>query len=97
MKILERFIKKCNESLEVESLGLVGHLYGIKINGHKYLYSASSDQDLSIEQIANKFEKQLLGSKGKALAWLKSVTNLESGSVKGSSAIWTKDNPRYSD
>ena len=83
-----------NEGLTVKGLGVLGNTYFVNVNGNKYGYSASPEQDLSIEEIQKKFEKMCTFSAGKALAWLKKVTMLDSGSVKGKSKF---ESMEYSD
>jgi hypothetical protein len=68
------------ESLTVKFEGTEGdNEMTISVNGHKYGYSAK-EGGLDMKEIAQKFEKMLQFSAGRALNWLKKNTVLVSGS-----------------
>jgi len=71
------------EALEVKNLGVLGNTLFLDINGTRYGYSANHPEGHGIEKISKQFDDMSKHSVGKALAWLKTVTKLESGSVKG--------------
>jgi len=77
---------------KLEDLGVLNNTLFIKLDGHKYGYTSINGK---ISDIYNSFKGILKHSPVKALAWLKKNAKLVSGSVKGSSQLYTKDNPRY--
>jgi hypothetical protein len=82
-----------SEAFIITNHGILGNIAFIKINGHQYGYETADDR--SIEDIYNNYLKIFKHSPGTALAWLKQNTKLSSGSIKGTSKIYTVDNARY--
>jgi hypothetical protein len=80
----DSFINEATANLAVVPVGLKGDQFIVKINGKDYGYAPKDDQ-LSLNDIAEKFKKILKFSSGRALAWLKKNTQLATGSAKNES------------
>jgi 2'-5' RNA ligase len=83
----ESLIAACSEALDVIPHGILGSTLFVTINGRKYGYNAAPNAGKSIEEIEKTFIDMIKHGAGKALAWLKKVTVLASGSVKGLSKL----------
>lgn len=83
----ERLLQMCAEALDVIPHGILGSTLFVTINGRKYGYNAAPNAGKSIEEIEKTFIDMIKHGAGKALAWLKKVTVLASGSVKGLSKL----------
>lgn len=77
---MKKYISKLKEDMNVEILGPSkdGNFY-IDINNHMYAYEP---KDISLSELARKFNKIAGFSKGKAINWLKKNAVLVSGSKK---------------
>lgn len=86
-----------DEELKIDtlSMGIIKDTLFVKINGHQYGYEVDpSKTKLDLRAIEQIFRDRIADpkEKGKGLAWLKSVTKLASGSVKGLGRL---DSRRY--
>ena len=92
---LIHLLYEVEEGFEVKVLGVLGDALYLEVptGGRKYGYKPDPEKtDLDAEGLQREFEKRAKYSSGKALAWLKTVTTLSSGSYKGVSKI-VRDTP----
>lgn len=76
-----------DEKLDLSPKGVLGSTFFLDINGNRYGYNVDSGKYKgSIEDLEKEFLSKI-DKPGAALAWLKSVTTLASGSLKGISPI----------